>query len=121
MPFFGRVHLTTMKSKPKRAPGNETFTPDCVTLNDVLDKDSGPDGRQNHPVLTAAEVSGSRLTLRGTLSSNPDTAFDVDFYASTACDPSGHGEGERYLGSANVTTGAAGTVAFTAELPASVR
>lgn len=98
----------------------DPFSPDGVTLNDLLDRDSGPNARQNHPVLTAAEASGSRLSLRGTLSSNPDTVFDLDFYANPTCDSSGHGEGERYLGSASVTTDADGNAAFTAELSASV-
>jgi hypothetical protein len=42
----------------------------------------------------------------------PSTTFTIEFYASPTADPSGYGEGKRYLGSITVTTDAAGNVAF---------
>ena len=123
---LGGVLVGTSTSTRNRIRGNAIFgnpalgselaanalAPDGVTLNDAGDVDTGPNGRQNFPVLAIAESSGDRLALRGALNSNPDTATDLDFYASATCDPSGHGEGERYLGSASVTTDANGDAAF---------
>ena len=72
---------------------------DGVTPNDVApppDGDVGANDLQNYPVLEAA-LTGS-LTVRGGLDSTPDTTFRVEFFANTAADPSGHGEGERAAG-----------------------
>jgi hypothetical protein len=86
---------------------------DGVTLNDVPevgppDTDGGANGLQNFPVLgSAVTVSGS-TTISGSLSSTPNTTFTIDFYASAACDPSGHGEGATHIGSQTVTTDGSG-------------
>src|SRR5262249_27593927 len=55
----------------------------------------------------------------GSLDSLANTTFALDFYASPTADPSGFGEGKRYLGSANVTTDVNGYAAFDVTLPAS--
>jgi hypothetical protein len=60
---------------------------------------------QNFPVLVSAVSGGLRTRVQGTLNSRPSATFELDFYASSACDPSGYGEGQRYLGSTLVTTG----------------
>lgn len=91
-----------------------------VTTNDLRDVDSGPNGRQNFPRLTLAETTGRALTLKGMLHSRPDASFDLDFYASAVCDPSGHGEGDRYLGTIRVVTDAAGDAPFSATLATEV-
>lgn len=87
---------------------------DPVTLNDVLDADSGPNQLQNYPVLQAGSprTSGERLLVAGTLDSAADETFTVDVYASTACDPSGYGEGTVHVGSFAVTTDGAGVAIF---------
>ena len=77
-----------------------------VTANDNCDSDNGVNRTQNYPILTSANASGGNLTLAGTLNSAANTAFTVDFYISPACDASGNGEGQTYLGSATVTTNA---------------
>lgn len=84
---------------------------DGPTLNDPLDADSGPNGLQNFPELTAA-VFGPTTLVAGTLHSLPKAKFRLDFYASSAADPSGFGEGQRWLGAVNVATNAAGNATY---------
>ena len=90
--------------------------PDGVTANDVGDGDSGANGLQNYPVLTAATAItvGTSTSVSGTLNGTPNINFDIDFYANPTADPSGYGEGEYYLGSTNVTTDGSGNASFTA-------
>jgi uncharacterized repeat protein (TIGR01451 family) len=95
-------------------PGNgfgiELGYQDVVEANDPGDPDTGPNNLQNYPVL--ADVTAGGTTVNGSLNSTPSTSFDLHFYANTACDASGHGEGETYLGSDTVTTDAVGDVSF---------
>ena len=94
---------------------------DGVTANDPGDVDSGPNGLQNFPVLTAASSQHATSTITGTLNSKANQSFWIDFYASPTCDASGYGEGQIYLGSHTVTTNASGVVAFSAGLPATFK
>ena len=75
---------------------------DGVTLNDDNDVDGSPNPNllQNFPVLT--NVSGG--TIEGTLNSTANTTFAIEFFASPACNPSNHGEGQMYLGTWTGTT-----------------
>lgn len=84
-----------------------------VTMNDVGDADSGANQLQNYPVINVAH-SGSKTFIAGTLNSLPNTLFTLDFYAtpSTDQDPSGYGEGARYLGSLTSGTNASGNGVF---------
>ena len=50
--------------------------------------------------------------ISGTLNSTAGTAFQVDLYANPACDPSGNGEGQTYLGSTGITTDGSGNASF---------
>ena len=89
-----------------------TENPDGITANDALDADSGPNGLQNFPVLTAAEVVNGLLTASGSASGVPSTEVQVDVYADDACDPSGAGEGARYLGRVGMILDGAGSGVF---------
>jgi hypothetical protein len=92
---------------------------DGVTLNDPGDGDTqGANSLQNFPVLTAAASDGATTTVTGSLDSLPNRAYRVEFFANGACDPSGHGEGERFLGSVEVTTDGTGDADFVATLQA---
>ena len=64
------------------------LAPDGVTANDAGDGDTGPNGLQNFPVLTAAVVGGDRFEITGSLNSTAGTLFGLDFYSNTSCDPS---------------------------------
>lgn len=88
-----------------------------VTPNDAGDSDAGPNSLQNFPVLSQVTSNASSTTIQGTLTSAASTSFTLDFYASSACSPSGNGPGESYLGSSVVTTNSSGNVTFNANLP----
>ena len=87
--------------------------PNGVTPNDPNDPDTGPNHRQNFPLIASAAISGSGTTITGSLNSTPLTTFALDFYASAVGDLSGFGEGQTYLGSFLVSTDITGNVAFT--------
>ena len=84
-----------------------------VDGNDAAgDADSGANELQNYPVLSATSVSGGNVTVSGTLPSLFSTTFRVEFFSNPSCDPQGVGEGETYLGFADVTTDASGNASF---------
>ena len=95
-----------------------------VTANDGGDADTGPNYLQNFPVLTGAATNGAQVTIIGSLNSTASGNFRIEFFASAVpvpgADPSGHGEGQRYLGFVNVTTNASGNVTFATTLTAAV-
>ena len=94
---------------------------DGVTPNDPCDGDTGPNGLQNFPVLSSASSSGGTTTIMGTLNSTPNRVFILDFFANDACDPSGNGEGQTFLGSVAVgPTDGTCNVVFTITLAVSV-
>ncbi len=80
---------------------------DGVTANDVGDGDVGANHLQNYPVITSV-TSGTETTILGTFNSLADTNFRIDFFSSPTADPSGFGEGKRFLGTANLLTDASG-------------
>jgi hypothetical protein len=75
-----------------------------VTANDHCDGDTGSNNLQNYPVITSASSGSGQVTLAGTLNSVANSTFRVEFFSSASCDSSGFGEGQTFLGSANVTT-----------------
>jgi hypothetical protein len=52
------------------------------------------------------------------LASNANTSYDVDFFANAACDPSGGGEGQKYLGSKTTVTDGIGNATDEVVFPA---
>ena len=100
--------------------GIDLYPGNSVTPNDLGDGDSGANNLQNYPVLSSVSSNGGQTAIQGTLNSSGSTAYNLDFYANSSCDPSGYGEGEIYLGSDTVTTAGGGNASFTATLPGSV-
>lgn len=88
------------------------LAPDGVSANDPGDADPGPNNLQNFPLLVSASSPGITTIVQGTLASAPNTVYKVDFFWSSACDPSGQGEGENYLDTADVTTDGGGNASF---------
>ncbi len=89
-----------------------------VTANDSGDGDSGANNLQNFPVLLSVVTNGTQVTLNGTLNSESNKTYRIEFFANTAND----NEGQRYLGFVNVTTpvSSPNTVTFNTTLTASV-
>jgi hypothetical protein len=81
---------------------------DGVTPNDPGDGDIGANDRMNFPVISFATTRSGEVTTAATLSTEPSSPLTVDFYSSESCDPSGYGEGKRYLGSMPVMTDTTG-------------
>ncbi len=96
------------------------LAPRGVNPNDADAQDTGPNQLQNFPVILSATSSSTGTTVGGTLTSTPETTFRVQLFANGACDPSGYGEGERYLGTEIVTTDGGGTANFIATLQENV-
>jgi len=47
-------------------------------------------------------------TISGMFNSMPNMTFRLEFFSNAACDPSGFGEGQTFIGSQSVTTDASG-------------
>jgi uncharacterized repeat protein (TIGR01451 family) len=91
---------------------------DGVTANDVGDGDTGLfNDLQNFPVLSSAQFGAGTVTINGSISSQPSTSYEVQFFQSTTCDASGNGEGQTYLGEATVVTDPSGVGAFNVNFP----
>ncbi len=92
---------------------------DGVTPNDALDADTGPNGRQNYPIITsAAPLAPSGTEVIGTLDTTPSTTYALDFFANPACAGRPHDfeEGLVYIGSSDLSTDGAGHAAFDVSL-----
>jgi len=89
---------------------------DGVTPNDVGDGDAGANGFQNFPVLSSVTPAAGNTIVTGTLNSSGNTTFSIELFSNSACDPSGFGEGQTYLGSVAVTTDVSGNASFTATI-----
>jgi hypothetical protein len=76
-----------------------------------LSTDNGgtPNDLQAAPHLLSAVIGTGNITIRGSLTSTPNTIFTVEFFANSTADPSGFGEGQTFLGTTQVRTNASGT------------
>ena len=99
---------------------------DGVSANDLGDGDSGPNGLQNFPVITALSSNGGggiatnsiggSSSISGTLNSTPNQSFSIDLYDNAAADASGYGQGQTYLGTTTANTDNNGNATFSATL-----
>ncbi len=126
-PFYSGVRLGNT-GLGNTIRGNRIYTnsqlgidlrwPDGVNLNDPGDADTGGNNLQNFPVIAFAQAYNNGTTrIQGTLNSHPNTQFTLDFYYNTSPDSTGHGEGEFYLGEAQVMTDASSNAVFDVFLP----
>ena len=79
--------------------------------------DSNTNDNQTAPVLTSAVSFSGGTLVQGTLTSTPNSTFTIQFFSNVAPDPSGHGEGQDYQGSATVLTDANGNASIAVTLP----
>jgi CSLREA domain-containing protein len=85
-----------------------------ITLNDLKDADTGPNGLQNYPYLSEAKANpNGTTTITGTLNSRPEKTYTIQFFSSDVGDPDGFGEGEDFLGQKKVETNKKGNASFT--------
>ena len=119
--IVGGNGVTVKSSNSLPIQGNSIFSnsllgidldDDGVTPNDPLDADSGANELQNFPVLNLARSNGTLTHVAGKVASEPNTDYVVEIFSTAQCDPSGNGEGGRFLGRATVTTGGAGNGSF---------
>lgn len=82
------------------------------------DTDGGANGRQNHPLLSAASSNGLTTRVGGRLRSHAATLYRIEIFSSVACDPLGYGEAEVFLGGFAAPTDGLGEFSFAdVELP----
>lgn len=87
--------------------------------NDDIDNTEANNG-QNYPGITSASVSGGNATISGTLNSNPNSSFRLEFFANESCNANVtgfpaeqfFGEGRTFIGSTSVNTDASGDASF---------
>jgi parallel beta-helix repeat protein len=87
-----------------------------VLPNDPGDVDTGPNDLQNYPRPVCADISSGSVVLEGRLASSPGANFRVEVFVNGACDASGHGEGDVFLGFFNLATGPLGLAPFNVTL-----
>lgn len=90
---------------------------DGVTPNHTGFK-AGPNNFQNHPVITSADLSNGNIIIKGTMNSLANSIYRMEFFSNAACNPSGFGDGQNFLGFKLVTTDATGNAGFTDTLSA---
>ena len=75
---------------------------------------------QAPPVITFAQVAYSSTQVQGTLQTQPLNQYGLEFFASSAWDPSWIWEGQTYLGATTVATDGNGYASFSLTLPVAV-
>ena len=82
---------------------------------------SGGNALQPAPVLTLVNSVAGTTLIQGTLSgSAPNTAYTLEFFASTSADPVTGDQARVFLGTASVTTNASGQAPISVSLPVAV-
>lgn len=72
--------------------------------NDACDGDDGSNRLQNFPVLTGATEDGGGVRVQGSLNGVAGQSYTIEFFGNDACDTSGNGEGQYYMGTTTVNT-----------------
>jgi hypothetical protein len=92
-----------------------------VTPNDEGDVDTGVNNLQNYPLLLSVQSDGVGVVdIEGILDSTADSVFLLEFFDNTTGDPTGFGEGEKFIGRTYVTTDSDGFAYFVVSFSATV-
>ena len=81
------------------------------TPNDAGDADTGGNSLQNFPVIDSASTDGTQLAVSGSFNSLAARTYRLEFFLTDEY-ANGHGQGETYLGSIDVTTDGSGNATF---------
>ncbi len=104
-----QVYQSTSTGIRLMADTNGDFQPDTPIPfpNDAGDGDVGPNDYLNFPVLNSSSASAGSLDVNFDLdipnTNTGVTGYRLEFFANDTGDASGNGEGQIYLGSANVS------------------
>lgn len=88
-----------------------------MTPNDSGDADTGPNRLQNFPVLSSAIVAGSQLTITGSLNSEAQKTYLIQFFSCAACGAASRAQGQTLIGQVTVTTDGSGNASFAPVFP----
>jgi titin len=92
---------------------------DGVSPNHAGGPVTGPNRFENFPVLNLV-TAGNTTRVVGTVQGSANSTLTIDFYSNLAADPSGYGQGRRYLGSTVVSTDSSGNATFDVTLAVSI-
>jgi uncharacterized repeat protein (TIGR01451 family) len=81
------------------------------TANDAGDGDTGPNDLLNFPIITQATENAGNTDI-GLSLDVPAGDYRIEFFSNTTADPTGYGEGETFIGYANVTSDGTGNQNF---------
>ncbi|MDX6284859.1 MAG: hypothetical protein QOG53_344 [Frankiales bacterium] len=111
--YFGMGNLISRNSVHDNGDLGIDVSSDGVTPNDPIDADGGPNNGQNYPALAQVGSEGPTTEVDGVLNSSPNSTYTLEFFTNDACDSSGFGEGQTFLGSSTATTDQNGHVDYT--------
>jgi hypothetical protein len=89
-------YIDPSKTHSNGGLGTDLLDDGQVLPNDATDSDTGPNSLMNYPVISSAVYDGQHLSLEASLTSLVD-GYNVFVFLNQDCDPSGYGEGERFL------------------------
>ena len=87
-----------------------------ITQNDWNDGDGGANNQQNFPEVYAVYSSNGTSYVSGTINSQPNTKYRLEFFQSDSCNagkPNNYGEGQSFVGGLDTTTDQFGNVVYT--------
>lgn len=86
---------------------------------DATDSDTGANNHQNFPIITSVTNLGGMTRVEGTLTSQLNSSYRLEFFASGFPTSSGFGPGQTFLDDLDLAIGAgSNTVSFMIDLPA---
>ncbi len=98
------------------------FDGNCgVTANDHCDVDTGPNNKQNYPVISSVISGGGNTNIQGSLDAAANTNFRIEFFDNAVCDVAGNGEGEAFIGTTDVMTDGNCNATINVNLPVTVQ
>jgi hypothetical protein len=85
---------------------------DGLTSNDPLDPDTGPNRLQNFPELYSVLLTPGGVHVEGTIDTEPNRTYRIEFFWNPSAGGSGSAEGRRYLGFVTVNSDPDGRAEF---------